>query len=69
MSFYLPTTLRLLKTYRDGIAAQLAVLSQQDFRDSRFVSKESASIEDTDYRKVKRALNNVNNEIQIIESL
>ncbi len=68
MSFYLPTALRLLKDYRDGVAKQVVILSQNDFSDSKHVSRGSIR-DDSDYRKCKKILNNVNNEIEILESL
>jgi hypothetical protein len=66
-----PTALRLLETYRDGIVAQIQIIAKFDQYDSmsRAPSKsESLQTRKSDYEIAKEMLREVEAEIDILKS-
>ena len=57
MSLFLPYSIGLLEQYKKGVVAQLAILSRNNQSDG------------ADYQTVKKILNNINLELQILRSL
>jgi len=59
---YLPTTIRLLKNYKQGIVDQLAIIAKHD-------SGYMTNRKDSDFWKVTQKLRNVNQELEYLEAL
>ncbi len=59
---YLPTTIRLLRNYKQGIVDQLAIIAKHD-------SGYMTNRKDSDFWKVTQKLRNVNQELEYLEAL
>ncbi len=59
---YLPTTIRLLRNYKQGIVEQLAIVAKHD-------SGYMTNRKDSDFWKVTQKLRNVNKELEYLEAL
>jgi len=59
---YLPTTIRLLRNYKQGIVEQLAIIAKHD-------SGHMTNRKDSDFWKVTQKLRNVNQELEYLEAL